>query len=169
MRSASASLLISVLAVMPTRSMPFVPIDNSLHQCSKSGSNSKKKVLKKNTDLSLYRSAAEAISEAERICMVEGAHSQRCKVAWDIVEELEAADAHHRTQTTGPNELSYVPLAQGLEILSVKIERKLEELRKLSTEMAEAGAGPEVERLVYASDEMAQIIEEARQAMAQYR
>merc|ERR1712086_510570 len=117
------------------------------------------------TELQLYRSAAEAISEAERICMVEGPNSTRCAVAWDIVEELKAADSHDRTQTAGANELSYVPLVQGLDILSTKLEKKLVELKKLSTQMAEAGAGPEVERLIYASDEMTQVLEEARAAM----
>lgn len=121
------------------------------------------------SELNLYRSAAEAISEAERICMVEGPSSTRCAVAWDIVEELKAADAHDRTPTTGVNELSYVPLVQGLDILSSKLERKLGELKNLSTQMAESGAGPEVERLIYASDEMTQVLQEARAAMAQYK
>ena len=55
-----------------------------------------------------------------------------------------------------------------MDILSTKLEKKLVELKKLSTQMAEAGAGPEVERLIYASDEMTQVLEEARAAMAQY-
>mmetsp|Transcript_42383 Transcript_42383/g.90182 ORF Transcript_42383/g.90182 Transcript_42383/m.90182 type:complete len:166 (+) Transcript_42383:154-651(+) len=121
------------------------------------------------TALHLYRSAAEAIVEAKRICAIEGPDSERCAVAWDIVEELEAADSHVRAPATESYELSYVPLVQGLDILSSKIERKLGELKNLSTQMAEAGAGPEVERLIYASDEMKQILAEARAAMAQYR
>lgn len=121
------------------------------------------------TALDLYRSAAEAISEAERICMVEGSHSERCKVAWDIVEELEAADAHVRSPPSGPNEVSYGPLIYSLDILSDKIERKMDELKKLSTQLAEAGAGPEVERLIYASDEMKEILTSAKSAMDQYR
>lgn len=135
----------------------------SPHQCSRN------KAAYKSTELNLYRSAAEAIAEAERICAIEGPNSERCAVAWDIVEELEAADAHVRTPVLSSDELSYVPLINGLEILSGKLERKLDELRNLSTEMAAAGAGPEVERLIYASDEMKQILDEARAAMAQYR
>lgn len=133
--------------------------------------NSGSKANPKNSDtaLHLYRSAAEAIAEAEQICAMEGPDSHNCKVAWDIVEELEAADAHVRTPDTGAHELSYSPMVNGLEILSVKIEKKMDELKKLSTQLAEAGAGPEVERLVYASDEMKQIIAEARSAMDQYR
>ena len=122
-----------------------------------------------NTALDLYRSAAEAIAEAERICAEEGPYSERCKVAWDIVEELEAADAHVRKPAAEPGFLSYSPLVEGLDILSKKIERKMDELKKLSTTLAEEGAGPEVERLVYASDEMKQILAEARAAMDQYR
>ena len=62
-----------------------------------------------------------------------------------------------------------MPLVQGLDILSSKLERKLGELKNLSTQMAESGAGPEVERLIYASDEMTQVLQEARVAMAQYK
>lgn len=65
--------------------------------------------------------------------------------------------------------IGLVPSVQGLNILSDKLGRKLGELKKLSTQMAEAGAGPEVERLVYASDEMLQILEEATTAVAQYQ
>jgi len=124
-----------------------------------------------NSSLHLFRSAQEATAEAEYICHVEGPHSERCKVAWDIVEELKAADSHDRTQSSShsPNELSYSPLVLGLEVLSNKIDKKMDELRKLSTELAGYGAGPEVERLIYASDEMKQILQDARTAMDQYR
>lgn len=158
----STSLAVSLLA-MPGTSSAF-----STQQFSNSIQR-QNGVPYRNTSLKLYRSAAEAIAEAERICMVEGPHSERCAVAWDIVEELKAADSHDRTPTTGGNELSYVPLVQGLDILADKLERKLGELKKLSTQMAEAGAGPEVERLIYASDEMTQVLAEARAAMAHYK
>lgn len=121
------------------------------------------------SELHLYRTAQEAMIDAEHICNEEGLHSERCKVALDIVEELRAADADDRTMTTEPSQLSYSPLVNGLDILSDKIERKMDELKKLSTQLAEEGAGPEVERLVYASDEMKQILAEARAAMDQYR
>jgi len=90
-------------------------------------------------------------------------------VAWDIVEELKAADAHDRTEPAAPNPLSYSPMVAGLDILTSKLERKMDELRNLSTQLAAEGAGPEVERLVYASDEFKQILAEARTAMDQYR
>jgi len=123
-----------------------------------------------NKGLNLFRSAQEAIVDAERICLVEGPHSERCKVAWDIVEELKAADAHDRTQTSAAFDLNYSPLVNGLDILSDKVDRKMDELKKLSTQLVEAGASdPEVERLIYASDEMKQILAEARTAIDQYR
>ena len=46
--------------------------------------------------------------------MVEGPYSDRCAVAWDIVEELKAADADHRKEPTGAYELSYIPLGNHL-------------------------------------------------------
>ena len=61
-------------------------------------------------------------------------------MAWDIVEEIEAADSHDRTKP-GPIELNYYPLLEGFDLLSSKVEKQLEELRNLSTQLAEAGSG----------------------------
>lgn len=99
---------------------------------------------------------------------MEGPGSERCKVAWDIVEELKAADSHERTNPR-PIELNYYPLLEGFDLLSNKVDKQLDELRNLSTQLVEVGAGPEVERLIYASDEMKQILDEARAALNQYR
>ena len=155
---------------MPATSSAFIHnSQNSINHGSKAASPSS---LKRNneTALKLYRSAAEAIAEAERVCAMEGAGSDRCKVAWDIVEELKATDAHVRKQdTTQTFDPGYYPMVNSLELLTEKVDRKMDELKKLSTELAQAGAGPEVERLVYASDEFKQILAEARAAMDQYR
>ncbi|KAL7540051.1 hypothetical protein ACHAXR_009824 [Thalassiosira sp. AJA248-18] len=122
------------------------------------------------TALNLQKSVEDAIAEANKICHYEGAGSRRCQVAWDIVEELEAADSHVRTPEAVPTELDYAPLVNGLDILTDKIDRKMDELRNLSSQLVESGAGvPEVERLIYASDEMKQVLAEAKAAMAQYR
>jgi len=89
-----------------------------------------------------------------------------------IVEELESADAHTRTvpaQTKAQEEVGYLPMISSLDILSEKIDKKLDELQKLASNMAECGAGPEVERLVYASEEMKGIIRDATQAVQQYK
>jgi hypothetical protein len=45
----------------------------------------------------------------------------------------------------------------------------MDELNKLSRSLVEAGAGPEVERLAYASEEMRVILEEAVRSLDQYR
>ena len=107
------------------------------------------------------------------ICFEKGPNSEECRVAWDIVEELEAADSRVRSseqqQSMGANELSYSPLVDSLELLSVKVERKMDELKALSEQLTAYGAGPEVERLQYASDEMKQILAEARSSLDQYR
>ena len=161
----SASLVVSLFALVPATSSAFMHSNNSPLQRNLGRQN---KVPHRKTHLNNYRSVEEAIADAKQVCAEEGPNSQRCAVAWDIVEELEAADSHVRTPTAGANELSYVPLVQGFDILTSKMERKLGELKSLSTQMAEAGAGPEVERLIYASDEMTQVIQEARAAMSQY-
>merc|ERR1719213_249649 len=51
------------------------------------------------TILYLQRSVQDAIVEAERICAIDPS-SNECKVAWDIVEELEAADSHRGAAAT---------------------------------------------------------------------
>lgn len=162
---------LALFALMPTTSAAFSThrLCSSNHPLQRNPRSGCHDVRHKSTALNIYRSAAAATSEAEYVCMVEGPHSDRCAVAWDIVEELKAADADDRTETAGAHELSYIPLVQGLNILSDKLGRKLGELKKLSTQMAEAGAGPEVERLVYASDEMLQILEEATTAVSRYQ
>mmetsp|Transcript_12043 Transcript_12043/g.20468 ORF Transcript_12043/g.20468 Transcript_12043/m.20468 type:complete len:169 (+) Transcript_12043:87-593(+) len=124
----------------------------------------------RSSELNLYNSVEEAIGEAQRVCNEQGGDSEACKVAWDIVEELEAADAHRTPATpTSQQELSYGPLIMSLDLLSAKIDRKMDELNKLSTSLVEAGAGPEVERLAYASEEMKGILEEAVRSLDQYR
>ena len=125
---------------------------------------------KSSSQLNLYNSVEEAIAEAERIGYEQGTDSEAYRVQWDIVEELEAADSH-RSPTTTPvqQELSYGPLITSLDLLQDKIDRKMDELNKLSRSLVEAGAGPEVERLAYASEEMRGILEEAVRSLDQYR
>ena len=147
------------LALLPAASLAFTPNNNQQSQRS----------IRESKALNLYRSATEAIAEAERVCAEEGPDSERCRVAWDIVEELEAADSRARTVDDGPRREEYAPLVQGLDILTGKLERKLDELKALSEQLTAVGAGPEVERLMYASDEMKQILKEASDSMDMYR
>ena len=161
----SISLVVISMAVKISISQAFIPKQNnsSLHKQQSNRS------LQEEKALHLYKSTKDAIAEAKMICFEEGPNSERCKVAWDIVEELEAADSHVRSEPSVANELSYSPMVDSLEILSSKIERKMDELKNLSEGLAQYGAGPEVERLSYASDEMKSCLEDARRAMDQYR
>jgi len=84
-------------------------------------------------------------------------------VAWDIVEELEAADSHRNSVASTTGYVDYWPMVNGLDILCVKLDRKLDELKKLSSEMAHSA--PEIERLVYMSDEMKQALIDARSVL----
>lgn len=161
----SISLISVMILIVPSMIVGFVPKNQSSQKKQHTISSDQRK----ETSLHLYKSAKEAIAEAKMICFEEGPNSERCKVAWDIVEELEAADSHVRSADVQANELSYSPLVDSLEILSAKIERKMDELKNLSTTLAEYGAGAEVERLIYASDEMKQVLADARAATDQYR
>ncbi|KAL3780546.1 hypothetical protein HJC23_001906 [Cyclotella cryptica] len=123
------------------------------------------------TTLSLHASVEAAIAEAQAICAQTGPDSEACRVAWDIVEELEAADSHRAntvvSQWNGEQQTNYVPLLDSLSLLSVKLDRKLDELHALSAQLAEAGAGEEIERLVYASEEMKGLLVQARGRLEQ--
>ena len=155
--------LITAMLLLPSSSA-FIPKsqnNSSLHK--------QQSISRQDKALHLYKSTKDAIAEAKMICFEEGPNSERCKVAWDIVEELEAADSHVRSEPSIANDLSYSPMVDSLEILSSKIDRKMDELKNLSMSLAEYGAGPEVERLSYASDEMKNCLEDARRAMDQYR
>ena len=85
--------------------------------------------------------------------------SEQCKVAWDIVEELEAADSH-KGGVAPADELNYWPLVNGLDILATKLDRKMDDLKNLSEQMV--SVGPEIERLYYMADEMKKALAEAR-------
>lgn len=120
------------------------------------------------TKLDLYDNVEEAIAEAQYTCNDYGNESEPCKVAWDIVEELEAADSHKSDAAAAQaasweeKQVNYLPLLEGMDVLSEKLERKLYDLYNLSKQLAEAGAGEEIERLVYASEEMLGLLESAK-------
>jgi hypothetical protein len=103
------------------------------------------------------------------LCIYISFPSLLTSTAWDIVEELEAADSHKDNveQRQLPTDINYYPLIQSLDILSQKVERKMDELNKLSLQLAEAGAGEEIERLVYASEEMKGVLRDARARLEQ--
>lgn len=160
----STSTLRTTLLCFLISTNPSAAFTNAVSRINQFSTNHKSS----SSALNLYNSVEEAISEAQRVCNEQGGDSEACRVAWDIVEELEAADAH-RTPTNTQQEVSYGPLIMSLDLLSAKIDRKMDELNKLSTSLVEAGAGPEVERLAYASAEMKGILEEAVRSLDVYR
>ena len=127
------------------------------------------------TRLDLYASVEEAIAEAQSVCEQHGPDSEQCKVAWDIVEELEAADSHRSDAAAATaasweeKQTNYLPLLEGMDVLTAKLDRKLYELHNLSKQLAEAGAGDEIEQLVYASDQMRGLLENAKSKIAELK
>jgi len=48
--------------------------------------------------VALEKRMQDALSQARETCANEGATSKACAVAWDIVEELQAAHSHQKGQ-----------------------------------------------------------------------
>ena len=97
----------------------------------------------------LVENLEEAISEAQRICSLDPTSSE-CRVAWDIVEELEAKDSHTQTAAAaaaaagagaGAGELGtdYAVLMGSLDILLTKIDGKMDQLLATTDKMAQLG------------------------------
>lgn len=123
------------------------------------------------TRLQLYNSVEAAIDDAQRICAANP-NSPECKVAWDIVEELEAADSH-RGVAAPPEALSlsaeYASLVQSYDILRLKTERKMDQLKSLIMRMEELGVTDvTVARLANLSDEMKFALTEAQASLDMY-
>ncbi|KAL3940114.1 MAG: hypothetical protein SGBAC_005275 [Bacillariaceae sp.] len=99
------------------------------------------------TKLNLYASVEDAIAEAQRVCAMNP-QSQECKVAWSIVEELEAADSHRDSAgrqiapDSTPTNMSpdLVALVASFDILSQKIDGKMEQLTATTNKLQELGA-----------------------------
>ncbi|CAJ1956517.1 unnamed protein product [Cylindrotheca closterium] len=106
---------------------------------------SKNRAPSSSTNLNMYSSVEEAIAEAQRICAMNPA-GQECKVAWDIVEELEAADSHSRKiapdMSAGPTNMSpdLVALVASFDILSQKLDGKMDQLIATTEKLQELGA-----------------------------
>jgi hypothetical protein len=120
------------------------------------------------TRLSLFKSVEDAIAEAQRIC-AENPDSQDCKVAWDIVEELEAADSH-KGGPEAPTVLSanaeYNSLLDSFDILAKRTADKLEQLKAVTLRLEDLGVtDPRVTQLYDISDELKQAIAQANAAL----
>ena len=121
------------------------------------------------TKLNLYASVEEAIAEAQRICAMNP-DSQECRVAWDIVEELEAADSHRDgaarqavPEMTGPGVLNMSPdlvaLVASFDILAQKIDGKMDQLMATTEKLQELGASdPAIEELKARAGNMREIL-----------
>lgn len=112
--------------------------------------------------LNLYRSVEDAIAEAQRICR-ESPDCPECKVAWDIVEELEAADSHRQNQASGEEDRSesmdYQALMASFDILTQKLDGKMDQLIATCDKFGEWGADPSV-------TELSQLAKQMKEGMA---
>mmetsp|Transcript_11824 Transcript_11824/g.16351 ORF Transcript_11824/g.16351 Transcript_11824/m.16351 type:complete len:158 (-) Transcript_11824:453-926(-) len=110
------------------------------------------------TRLNLYRSVEEAIEEAQRICATDPG-SPECRVAWDIVEELEAANSHRGApSSSAPVDASspdLTALLYSFDILVKKIDGKMDQLKATTNKLQELGAtDPSVGSLGERAEEM---------------
>ena len=111
--------------------------------------------------LNLYREVEDAISEAQQICLVNP-DSPECKVAWDIVEELEAADSHmqapvlkHEGTPPPPSSLMDVQaLLASFDILTNRLDDKMDQLIATCDKFEEWGADPSVAELSQLAQQM---------------
>ena len=123
------------------------------------------------TQLFLYDRVEEAIAEANRVCAQSGPESQECRVAWDIVEELEAADAHRgRPMQRGGGAVNMSPDGQALmssfNILLQKIDGKMDQALATTEKLAELGLrDPEIAELHQRAYEMKEAVWNARRSL----
>lgn len=108
------------------------------------------------TRLHLYQSVEQAISEAQRICAED---PSGCPVMWDIVEELEAADSHRYAQARANNgpadqSMDFVALMTSFDILTKKIDGKMDQLIATCDKFEQLGADPSVAELSRLAKEM---------------
>jgi hypothetical protein len=115
--------------------------------------------------LQMYENVEAAIADAQRICAGDPA-SAECKVAWDIVEELEAADSHKGGIAASNVNVPSADLEfykGGLDILLKKIDGKMDQLKGTTEKMAELGsADPAMTELWNRAVEMKEAVANAR-------
>lgn len=125
------------------------------------------------TQLFLYDRVEEAIAEANRVCAQSGPGSQECRVAWDIVEELEAADSHRGgPMQGGGGVINMSPDGQALmssfDILLQKIEKEMDDALATTEKLAELGLrDPEIADLHQRAYEMKEAVWNARRSLGQ--
>jgi hypothetical protein len=122
--------------------------------------------------LHMFETVEAAIAEAQRICANDPSGPE-CKVAWDIVEELEAADsqrgAFSAPNTAAPADAQLANLMGSFDILMTKIDGKMDQLKGTTERMGQLGSNdPYLAKLGYRADEMKQALANARASMGQY-
>ena len=133
---------------------------------SSSSSTGRSTSIRPSTELYLYDKVEEAIAEAQRICAADPT-SQECRVAWDIVEELEAADSHQGRFVSTATRIDEGPDAAALmgsfDILLSKIDGKMDQLTATTEKFAELGSrDPSMAELHQRAYEMKNAIAHAR-------
>jgi len=124
------------------------------------------------TKLDMFASVEEAIAEAQRICASDPS-SPECRVAWDIVEELEAADSHQGAAAGAAagaqSTTDYAALMGSFDILSQKIAGKMDQLQATTDKLVELGVtDPSVAELGARAEEMKQQLARASATLKQY-
>lgn len=119
----------------------------------------------------MYDRVEEAISDAQRICAQSGPESRPCRVAWDIVEELEAADSHRGQDLGGANHMSpdgEAAMLSSFEILLQKMDGKMDQCMATTEKLSDLGLRDHsIAELHQKAYEMKNAIWNARQSMGQ--
>jgi hypothetical protein len=122
------------------------------------------------SSLRMYESVEAAIAEAQKICANDPS-SPECRVAWDIVEELEAADSH---TTAAPyaaaNDDAMVSALLGsFDILLSKIDGKMDQLMATTQRLEEFGtADPSIAALGQRAAEMKYALANAKASLGRH-
>lgn len=117
--------------------------------------------------LHLFDSVEAAIAEAQRLTELDPT-SQESRVAWDIVEELEAADSHNGGYAGNDVSMDPTALLGGLDILMKKVDGKMDQLKATADALNGMGAGhPSMDELSARSVEMKQALANVRASLGQ--
>ena len=123
----------------------------------------------RNTRLQLgYRTIEDAIREAEDIC-AEDPQCEECRVAWDIVRELDFEQARGLSPEVGygprngyslpPPEEDVRELVRDFDMLAVRLDDKLNRLMATTDRLLNAGAtDPAVDELGHRAEEMKMLL-----------
>lgn len=107
------------------------------------------------SSLNLYDNVESAIGDAQRICASDPS-SAECRVAWDIVEELEAANSRrHAPEAATTADTDIAVFVGSFDILAKKIDGKMDQLRATMEKLEQLGCDdPSVAALGERAEEM---------------